>query len=218
MRTILISILFLTTNLFGQNTKKVTDEITTPAYSKEVYYVLNSDKNVRHGEYLRYGWNKEIGEKGLYDMNQRVGIWEFYNFKGKLEQKYNYTDKKLEFFKPSEFKLKIWTEINGTYEDRLPDELPIFIGGQSRQSYFMLTMKYPAEARRQGTEGKVFISAIITKDGQMIDEKVETGIGYGCDEEALRTVKNIPDEWIPAKTNGEPTNVKILIPVTFKLG
>jgi len=191
----------------------------TPAYSKEVYYVLKSDKNVRHGEYLRYGLNKGIGEKGRYDMNQRVGIWEFYNSEGELEQKYNYTDRKVEYLNPSGATYRIlWTEINGTYEDKQPDEMPVFIGGQSRQWYFTLNLKYPAAARRQGTQGKVFISAIITRDGKMIDEKVETGIGDGCDEEALRVIKNIPDEWIPAKINGEATNVRILLPVTFKLG
>lgn len=217
MRAILIAILFLTNNLFGQETKKVTVMTTTPAYSKEVYYVLKDDKKIRHGEYLRYGWTKDIGEKGVYDMNKRVGTWEFYDFKGELDQKYNYTDKKMEFLKPSELIFHILTEINGTYEDRLPDEMPIFIGGESRLSYYMLNMKYPVDARRQGVAGKVLISAIINKDGQMIDEKVVVGIGYGCDEEALKTIKNIPDEWIPAKIKGENTNVRISIPVTFKL-
>jgi periplasmic protein TonB len=215
MRKIVILLLLVSANLLGQDSKKV---IVETSNSKEVYYVLENDKNIRHGEYLRYSWNKDIAEKGLYQMNQRVGAWEFYDFNGNLEQRYNYTDKKIEFSKPSELKPKMWTEINGNYEEKLPDELPIFIGGQARQNYCMLTLKYPADARRKGIQGKVIISAIITRDGQLIDEKIESGIGFGCDEEALWSIMNIPDEWIPGKVSGEATNIKILIPVTFKLG
>lgn len=217
MKKLLLAGIFLSTNLFGQETKKVTEVITTPAYSKEVYSVLKTDKKIRHGEYVRYGWNNKIAEKGLYESNIRVGVWEFYDFNGELEQKYNYTDRKIEILKPSELKFDILTQIDGVYVDKAPDEMPIFIGGQSRQFYFSMAMKYPVEAKRQGIQGKVIISAIITTEGKMIGEKIEEGIGSGCDQEALKTIQNFPDDWIPAKVNGEPVNVKILIPLKFKL-
>jgi len=51
----------------------------------------------------------------------------------------------------------------------------------------------------------------------MIDEKVEQGPGYGTNEEALRVIQMIEDDWIPAKVNGEAVEIRILIPVTFKL-
>lgn len=209
--------IFLTYNLFGQETKKEIIEIQSPNYSREEYFVLKDDTNVKHGEYLKYGRTGTLTEKGQFEMNIKVGIWEFYNFKNELEQRYNYTDKKIEYNKPTELKDKIWTEINGIYEEKAPDELPVFIGGQSRQFSFTLTMKYPVDARRSNTQGKVYISAIITKEGEMIDEKIYKGIGHSCNQEALRVIKNIPDEWVPGKVNGEITNVKILIPVTFKL-
>ena len=56
-------------------------------------------------------------------------------------------------------------------------------------------MRYPSDARRNGIQGKVYVSAVITKTGEMIDEKVEEGLGYGMDEEALRIIKMIPDEY-----------------------
>lgn len=218
MKRILLAVIFLSTNLFGQETKKVTEVITTPAYSKEVYSVLKTNKSIRHGEYVRYGWNNKIAEKGLYESNIRVGLWEFYDFNGELEQKYNYTDRKIEILQPSDFKYPMQTQIDGVYIDKAPDEMPVFIGGQSRQTYIMMmSVRYPVEAKRQGTQGKVIISAIITTDGQLIGEKIEARIGSGCDEEALKTIKNFPDDWIPAKFNGGPVNVKIFIPVIFKL-
>jgi len=72
--------------------------------------------------------------------------------------------------------------------------------------------------RRNGIQGKIYISATITKEGQMIPEKVEEEPGYGRNEEAVTVFQQIPDDWIPAKLNGETVEISIVIPVTFKLG
>ena len=95
---------------------------------------------------------------------------------------------------------------------------PIFLGGEDGIYYYVWNMRYPSDARRNGIQGKVYVSAIITETGEMIDEKVEEGLGYGMDEEALRIIKMIPDEWIPGTVDGQPVNIKVLIPLTFKLG
>jgi protein TonB len=42
------------------------------------------------------------------------------------------------------------------------------------------------------------------------------GIGAGCDEEAIRVLKIMPD-WKPGKQNGTPVMTKLDIPVVFKL-
>jgi protein TonB len=42
------------------------------------------------------------------------------------------------------------------------------------------------------------------------------GIGYGCDEEALRVVKNLP-AFSPGKMNGKPVKVRMRIPLSFRL-
>jgi periplasmic protein TonB len=69
-----------------------------------------------------------------------------------------------------------------------------------------------------GTEGKVLISATITQDGKIIDEEILDGPGNGLREEALRVIQMIPDEWIPGKVNGKTADIRVVIPVTFKLG
>ena len=80
-----------------------------------------------------------------------------------------------------------------------------------------LVNNYPADARGNGTQGKVVISVVVTQSGEIIDEKIEVGIGSGCDQVALEGVKNIPNEWVIGFLNGEPINVQIFIPVVFKL-
>jgi protein TonB len=57
---------------------------------------------------------------------------------------------------------------------------------------------------------------VINKDGSISDCKVARGIGYGCDEEALRIVKNMPN-WNPGKQNGKTVNVSYILPIVFEL-
>jgi protein TonB len=49
-----------------------------------------------------------------------------------------------------------------------------------------MQLKYPEPARNKKIKGKVFVKISIDQEGRVIDAKVLKGIGYGCDEEALR--------------------------------
>jgi protein TonB len=57
---------------------------------------------------------------------------------------------------------------------------------------------------------------VVEKDGSIGDAKVLRGIGYSCDEEALRVVKGMP-KWIPGTQNGKAVRVQFNMPVKFKL-
>lgn len=83
--------------------------------------------------------------------------------------------------------------------------------------YISEKMKYPAQARRMGVEGKVFIEFVVNRDGSIVDVKAIKGIGAGCDEEAVRVVQSAP-AWTPGKQRGKPVRQKMVIPITFKLG
>ena len=62
-------------------------------------------------------------------------------------------------------------------------------------------LDYPEKARRLGIEGKVFLQFIVDKDGSINNIEVVRGIGAGCDEEAVRVLKNAP-KWNPGKQRG----------------
>ncbi|MFZ7114561.1 MAG: energy transducer TonB, partial [Bacteroidota bacterium] len=57
---------------------------------------------------------------------------------------------------------------------------------------------------------------VVDKDGKVTSAKVLRGIGGGCDEEALRVVKNMP-EWKPGRQNGRSVMVQYNLPVVFNL-
>ena len=78
-------------------------------------------------------------------------------------------------------------------------------------------LKYPAQARRMGVEGKVFVEFVIEKDGSITDVKAIKGIGAGCDEEAARVVGDAP-KWKPGKQRGKPVRQRMVLPISFKLG
>jgi len=65
-------------------------------------------------------------------------------------------------------------------------------------------------------EGRVFVQFVVDKDGSITNVEVLKGIGGGCDEEAVRVVKNAP-KWNPGKQRGRPVRVKMVLPITFKL-
>ena len=78
-------------------------------------------------------------------------------------------------------------------------------------------IKYPAQARRMGIEGKVYVQFVVDKDGTLQDVKALKGIGAGCDEEAVRVIQEAP-KWNPGKQRGRPVKVRMVLPIIFKLG
>ena len=97
------------------------------------------------------------------------------------------------------------------------EQMPEYPGGTDALLKFIdANIKYPAEAKQKGIEGKVLVQFIIDEKGNVVDLKVLKGIGYGCDEEALRVIKLLPG-WIPGKQGGKPVKVKMVIPFSFKL-
>ena len=97
------------------------------------------------------------------------------------------------------------------------ESMPSFEGGIAEFYKFVgNNLKYPAQARRMGIEGKVFVHFIIDKDGSLSDIKVVRGIGAGCDEEVVRIVQMSP-KWNPGKQRGRPVRVRMMLPITFKL-
>lgn len=76
-------------------------------------------------------------------------------------------------------------------------------------------INYPDMARKAGIEGKVIIQFIVNEQGQVEDPRVIRGIGGGCDDEALRVVKQA--EFEPGRQRGEPVRVQYSLPITFRL-
>lgn len=91
-------------------------------------------------------------------------------------------------------------------------EMPDLENGWSE---FHKEVVYPEHARRSGIEGRVYLQFIVNKEGEVEEPVVLRGIGGGCDEAALRAVKEA--KFIPGQIQGEPVRVKIGMAVRFEL-
>ncbi len=96
--------------------------------------------------------------------------------------------------------------------------MPEFPGGiPALMSFLAENISYPETAKTNKTEGKVMVNFVVDKEGAVTQVKTVKGIGDGCDEEAVRVVKMLPD-WTPGYNNGKAVNVSFNLPVLFSLG
>ena len=97
------------------------------------------------------------------------------------------------------------------------EQTAMFPGGyQALNKYLRDNIKYPQQAKETGTQGKVFLTFVVEKDGSITDIKILRDIGSGCGEEAIRVVKSMP-KWTPAKQRGKTVRQQFNLPVSFAL-
>lgn len=82
--------------------------------------------------------------------------------------------------------------------------------------FIQQNVRYPEAAKKAGIEGRVVVQFIVNADGLTENATVTRGIGYGCDEEALRLVRSM-SRWRPAKVNGKPVRSYFSLPIKFAL-
>lgn len=97
------------------------------------------------------------------------------------------------------------------------EEMPKFPGGvNGLMQYLAKHIKYPADAQRNRTEGRVILQMIVNKDGRVINPKIIQSVSPSLDNEAIRLVLNMP-RWEPGKDKGEPVAVQYTLPISFTL-
>ena len=92
------------------------------------------------------------------------------------------------------------------------EQMPELIGdlGEIRKK-----IKYPELARKASVEGRVIVQFIVDESGIVTEPTVLRSIGAGCDEEALRVVREA--KFKPGKQRGKPVKVRMTLPIIFRL-
>lgn len=100
------------------------------------------------------------------------------------------------------------------------DQRPMFLNStdprQFLEKWVYQYLKYPAQAVRDGIQGKVMVDFIIDKDGNVTDVRVVRGADPLLDEEAVRVISASP-KWRPGRVNGNKVRTSMTIPVEFRL-
>ncbi|MFO7256937.1 MAG: TonB family protein [Bacteroidota bacterium] len=89
-------------------------------------------------------------------------------------------------------------------------------GKRAFRRYLEANLKYPKLAMENGIEGKVTVAFTIEPSGDLTDFRVIRGLGYGCDEEVIRLIREGP-RWKPTKRNDEPVRGKARVKLKFDL-
>ncbi len=95
--------------------------------------------------------------------------------------------------------------------------MPTFPGGDAALlRYIRSNFVYPVYARERGITGIVYVNFIVEADGSISNVNLIRGIGFGCDEEALRVIGNMP-KWNPGMQGNRAVRVNMNLPVRLQL-
>lgn len=241
---LLLIVLLSITRILAQTTEVVKENQNENI--REKYNVLKSNKNIKEGKYVAYyyynpdkviceGFYKNnlkdslwidysinsIVDSGHYDHGKKVGVWMGYKENGLPQVQYDYTIKKVLYYRPNIVdKTKEYLVINGvSQESKILDRPPIYLDGSAKLlGTIARNIRYPAPAREQKKQGKVIISFVVDQDGHVSNYKVKKSVGYGCDEEAMRVVQLETGDWLPGMLDGKPVSVEYEVPINFTIG
>jgi TonB family protein len=97
------------------------------------------------------------------------------------------------------------------------ENMPEYPGGEmALRKFISENISYPKIAREKGVEGRVYVSFVVDKQGDVANAKIVRGVDPSLDQEALRVVNSLP-AWIPGKQRGEAVNVQYTVPIHFAL-
>lgn len=98
------------------------------------------------------------------------------------------------------------------------EKMPQYPGGEKElMGYLARNIKYPVEAQKNGTQGKVIVGFTVNSAGKVVNQKVLRGVDAYLDKEAVRVVSTFPT-WIPGEQKGEKVSVRYVIPIIFRMG
>lgn len=155
--------------------------------SKNLTKLIEKEKLVLHGSLLRYSKIGEIFSETKYDFGKSV---------------YG----PVEYYKGD----TIWIK---------PDVFPVFQGKgpDALRSYIRDEIKYPISAWKKRLQGKVYVTFVVNKVGEVVGSEVTRGVDPDIDAEALRVVNSTSRQWVPGKYEGKPISIKYTIPINFIL-
>ncbi|HZB13838.1 MAG TPA: TonB family protein [Chryseolinea sp.] len=197
------------------------------------------------GPYKSFYRNGKLQREGTYSKDKRVGLWkEYYPNGQQADEQFHHDDKVVYHQHWDEAGNAMLTNGSGkftagTQHVEVIDSIlfaEFFVDSLSGDSIYVVVeenatytggmdaffshiekdLKYPKLAKEYSIQGKVFVQFVIDRSGKLHDATVISGIGGGCDEEALAAVRK-RTTWIPGKVRGKVVSQKMVLPITFKI-
>lgn len=157
---------------------------------------------------------------GEVENDHPVGVWHYYtaaaNGQRVLTQTYDHRTGQL-LFGSSDGNAYEAELSPGHWGRAVLTQSPWFVGGQEALAPFSAAVRYPVAAMKANIEGRVVVSFVVDTLGHVSGHRVVRGLGSGCDEEALRVARTIPDTWKPGRLGTRAVAAVYLFVFTFRL-
>lgn len=115
---------------------------------------------------------------------------------------------------PSKSKVPAGSPSDVMFEKVVTDAKPEF-GWDAMEVYLNENTKRPPRAVQANIQGRVIVNFIVNEKGELSDFTIVKSLGYGCDEEAIRIIKNGP-KWFPATKDEKPVSSSKHVIVRFR--
>jgi TonB family protein len=97
------------------------------------------------------------------------------------------------------------------------EKSPEFPGGtRAWSTYLAKNVRYPAVDRDSNMQGKVYVSFVVERDGNLTDVTAVRGPSETLKAEGVRVIASSP-AWKPGLQDGKPVRVQYTVPINFSL-
>lgn len=178
---------------------------------KSVGNFTNKDFELKQDVYISWFENGQISDSGNYINAKKEGLWNYYFENSQLAGQVNYEKDEI-------ISQKYWNEDGSIHSDSsdVTTSPEPFGGLEALYKIIAKNLQYPATARKNKIQGKVYVTFIVDKSGEITHPIITKSVDPELDLEVLRIVKLFP-KWKPAKQNNRVINTKITLPITFKI-
>lgn len=87
-------------------------------------------------------------------------------------------------------------------------------GWEAFNQYIREEIQYPDSAQSNDISGEVVVRFFVNSDGSLGDFTIQSSLGYGCDEEAIRLIREGP-AWKPAQSGQEAIQQQTEVSIQF---
>jgi TonB family protein len=114
--------------------------------------------------------------------------------------------------KPGDYKIN-----NGDTIYTSVEQMPVYPGGDAAlMEHIRNNLVIPDAAKQAGVNGKLFVGFTVTETGNVMDIRIEKGLGYGLNEEAMRVVSTLK-RFEPGRQDGKPVKIRYVWPIKITL-
>ena len=176
---------------------------------KKINYWDESGKQLivnGNGFYIMDG--NQIEEKGQYKNGYKDGKWIFLDKKSGTLNEDLYDNGKF----ISGFSL-VKDGSKKEYFELFVKPAPMG-GMEAFYQYISKNFRIGRIAAKNNIKGKIFLTFVVDKNGNLVEPKIIKSLGYGLDEEAIRIIKK-SEKWIPGMQRGINVRVQYSLPITI---